>query len=95
MMNCPIKSNNTSGITGVNFRRDRNKWEVRITVDKKCIRLGYFSNFTEAVKVRINAEQEYFGEFAYQPNKKILDYINNGGILEPHNIKQIEAIMYS
>ena len=95
MMNCSTKSNNTSGVTGVNFRRDKNKWEVRITVNKKCIRLGYFRDFVEAVRVRINAEREYFGEFAYQPNQKILDYINNGGILEPYNREKIEAIMNS
>lgn len=93
MMNCSIKSNNTSGITGVNFRRDKNKWEARIIVNKKCIRLGYFDNFTEAVKVRLNTEQRYFGEFSYQPNIKILNYINNGGILEPYNKEQIENIM--
>jgi len=63
-MNISIKSNNTSGATGVGWQSLNNSWRVRITVDKKQIYLGSFNDFDEAVKVRKEAELKYFGEFA-------------------------------
>lgn len=91
-MNMKGNSRNVTGITGVSWNNLHGKWQVRIGIDTKDKILGYFDDFTEAVKIRINAEQEYFCEFAYQPNIKILNYINNGGILEPYNKEQIESI---
>lgn len=94
-MNCRIWSHNKSGVTGVSFAKEKNRWIAQITVNQKSKIIGRFKDFTEAVKARLMAEQEHFGEFAYQPNQKILDYINNGGILEPYNREQIEAIINS
>lgn len=94
-MNMKSNSRNTTGIIGVSWNKLHNKWQVRIKLNTKDALLGYFDDFTEAVKVRINAEQERFGEFAYRPNIKILNYINNGGILEPYNKEQIESILKS
>lgn len=86
-------SGSTSGFIGVSFRKDRGKWRAYITVDGKQITQGLYVDYTDAVRARLNAETEYFGEFAYEGHKKILSYINNGGVLEPYNRKQIEDIM--
>ena len=58
--------NNTSGVTGVTYENDRSKWKAFICFNRKTIRLGSFDDFNEAVKVRLIAEKEYFGEFASQ-----------------------------
>lgn len=62
-MNRDIQSNNTSGVTGVYFRKDRNKWMTNIQVNNSVIFLGNFDNYDDAVKARQNAEEKYFGEY--------------------------------
>ena len=60
-------SNNTSGITGVNWHKHRKKWVARIyNLNKKRISLGYYDFFEEAVKARLQAEKDLYGEFAPQ-----------------------------
>lgn len=54
-------NNNTSGRTGVRWRKDRNVWEAVITVDKKVIQLYYGESFEMAVKAREEAEVKYYG----------------------------------
>lgn len=62
----------SSGVIGVSWHKQRNKWRARITVNRKEIHLGYFLNFNEAVKVRKDAENKYFGEFIFcEENGKI------------------------
>lgn len=67
-MNKSIPCNNTSGIQGVSWDKNRNKWLVHITVNRKQIHLGYFNTIEEAAEARRQAEIEYFGEFA--PNRE-------------------------
>lgn len=86
-------SNNTSGFVGVSLEKEKCKYEVRIGLNYKTIFLGYFNNFTEAVKNRIEAEIKYFGEHMYKPHLKILSYINNGGKLEYGDKEQIDKIL--
>lgn len=64
MMNRSIQSNNTSGITGVNWDKSRNKWRVQIALNKKHKTLGFYENIEDAIQVRRQAEIDYFGEFA-------------------------------
>lgn len=54
-----IMKNNTSGVTGVCWDKDRNKWRPQITTSEKTIRLGYFKKLKNAVFARWNAEKEY------------------------------------
>ena len=54
-----IRSNNTSGVTGVLWVKRRNKWEARIKVDGVKIHLGYFESKEEAIKTRKTAEVKY------------------------------------
>lgn len=57
--NSTTKSNNTSGVNGISWDRRRGKWRPVITVNRKDHHLGYFQDFTEAVKARHAAEIEY------------------------------------
>ena len=60
------QSNNTSGIIGVIWRKDNKKWEARININKKQVKLGCFHVFEDAVVARLKAEKKYYGEFAPQ-----------------------------
>lgn len=53
------RSNNTSGVMGVNWSKHANAWLVRITYDGKQKNLGYYKEFEEAVRVRLQAEKEH------------------------------------
>ena len=65
--NQKLRSTNTSGVTGVTWwKRDQN-WTAQIRYNYKNHRLGYFDNFEDAVKARLQAEIKYFGkDFAPQ-----------------------------
>ena len=62
-MNKKIRSNNTSGRTGVHWSKQQGKWCVMISVNKNHMNLGYFDNFEDACRCRTAAEEKYFGEF--------------------------------
>jgi len=59
--NQTLKSHNTSGKTGVSWNKEKEKWEVYISKNKKLIKLGYFNSLEDAIKVRQEAELEYYG----------------------------------
>lgn len=50
-----------SGVTGVTWRSDRNKWMAQIRVDGKLINLGNYIDVDQAIKARRDAETLYFG----------------------------------
>lgn len=64
------QSNNKSGVTGVFWDKSKNKWTPRIRVDGKDIYLGIFDDFNEAVRIRKEAENKYFGEWSYDNSQK-------------------------
>lgn len=64
-MNQILRSDNTSGVKGVNWHSSKNKWRAFIGINGKHIHLGSFTNFEDAVKARKEAEEKYFGEFSY------------------------------
>lgn len=64
--NRSIPSNNTSGFIGVSFNKRNNKWFSYIKCDGILHRLGYYIDKDEAIKARLKAEKEYFGDFAPQ-----------------------------
>ena len=61
--NKSIQHNNTSGVPGVSWRKDRNKWRAYITITGKQITLGLFEDKNDAINARKKAEEKYFGEF--------------------------------
>lgn len=59
-----LYKNNTSGVTGVSWHRQQEKWCAYIQVEHKNIHLGLFDRFDDAVNVRLMAEKEYFKEYS-------------------------------
>jgi hypothetical protein len=56
--------NNTSGVTGVSWAHDKQKWLADIRVDGKQIYIGRFDDFEDAVAARKAAEKTY----GFHPN---------------------------
>lgn len=59
-INRATKSDNSSGCKGVSFYKNTGKWVASITVHRKRIALGYFTDKTDAIKARKQAEDKYF-----------------------------------
>lgn len=70
MWNQKLAKNNTSGVTGVNFNKQKNKWIARIAVNGEEIYLGSFDVFEDAFKARKKAEEKYYGEYSYDNSMK-------------------------
>lgn len=64
-MNKGLISTNISGVTGVGWNKQQQKWRATITKNYKRIHLGSYDNFEDAVKARKEAEEKYFGEYSY------------------------------
>lgn len=60
-----MRTDNSSGVIGVCWASKAQAWMAYIHVDKKRKHLGCYESFDEAVKVRKEAEEKYFGEWAY------------------------------
>ena len=58
-----MDSRNKSGHAGVFWYDRYKKYQVSITVKRKTVHLGYYEDYDEAVKVREEAEKQYFGEY--------------------------------
>lgn len=67
-----LAKNNKSGKTGVCWEEESKKWHSYIWVGK-CIHIGRFENLEDAIDARIEAENEYFGEYSYDNSMKIGD----------------------
>ena len=65
-----LAKNNTSGVTGVSWEKESNKWHSYIWVNGKTIHLGRFKEKEDAIKARKQAEDKYFGEFSYDNSMK-------------------------
>lgn len=74
--NQKLQKNNKSGVTGVFWDKKVGKWRTHITVNKKRINLGYYSDFELAVKARKEAEKKYFGEYAYDYSQELYKQAN-------------------
>lgn len=55
--------NNSSGVKGVYFNKQANKWIAQIGFNKKMIYLGSFINKHEAAQAYKEKSQKLFGEF--------------------------------
>jgi len=69
-----IRNNNTSGIIGVHFKSG--KWCATISKNKIKYYLGCYINKKDAIVKRLEAEKEYFGEFA--PQRHLYDIYLGG-----------------
>ena len=66
--NKKMAKTNTSGVTGVFWRKNINKWGVCIRVSFKRFNLGYFDDFSKAVATRIAAEHKFYKEYRNNHN---------------------------
>jgi hypothetical protein len=57
LRNAKQHKSNTSGVTGINFDRRTSSWGSWITIDSKSRFLGRYSDYTEAVCIRLAVEQ--------------------------------------
>lgn len=56
MHNVPLRAGNKSGVSGVVWRSDRNKWNARIKVGYKTFNLGLYTDMADAIEARKAAE---------------------------------------
>ena len=57
--NLALPKDNTSGVIGVSWHKQRKKWIARIKANGTYHYLGLFSNFDDAITARKNAEVRY------------------------------------
>lgn len=62
--NQALRSTNTSGRVGVGWYAKKSRWTAQICVSGRSINLGYFREFEDAVKARVDAEIKY----GFHPN---------------------------
>lgn len=67
--NSKIRSDNTSGVKGVCWKKGRGKWRAYIQVKGKQLHLGHFDDLELAELVVSEARELYHGKFARQDNK--------------------------
>lgn len=73
--NKSFNKNSQSKIKGVYWSERLGKWYAKIHYNRKSIHLGVFENQNDAIKARKNAEQKYFGEYAYKDYKNTEEFI--------------------
>lgn len=62
--NQKMHTTNTSGVSGVYYRKDSGRWRAKIMVDNKQINLGTFKNKDDAIAARKEAEikHNFYGD---------------------------------
>ena len=74
-INRGLQSNNTSGIIGVSWSKEKNKWEVGIKLYKRKFHVGYSTDLEEATRMRLQAELDIYGE-EYAPQRHLFEKYN-------------------
>lgn len=68
---------NNSGVRGVYYSKQRNKWIAQIMFKRKCYNLGGYDTLEAAVQVSKIAEEKLFGDFLewykQEQEKKVSD----------------------
>ena len=64
-MNSVVSDRNRSGVKGVSWDNNEQRWRVRISVNGKRLSLGNYKNFDDAVQCRKSAEAFYYGKYKY------------------------------
>lgn len=57
-INSKIRSDNTSGHTGVYWSKQKHKWEAMIWFNTEKRHLGFFGSKSDAIRARVQAERE-------------------------------------
>ena len=61
-----LKSTNKSGVSGVYWYKRDSRWKAQVTIENKTVYLGTFIDKNDAIKARLQAEFDYYGDFAPQ-----------------------------
>lgn len=64
-----VRKNNSSGITGVDWLKDAQRWRATICFQGRRLYLGKFIRFEDAVRARKTAEARYHDSFVEQFRK--------------------------
>lgn len=76
--NAKVSKNNTSGVTGVWFSKEKNKWYAEGKLNQKKIYLGTYQDFAKAVEARVKYEIDNCGEFRSKRNDdKIIEILKS------------------
>lgn len=65
-MNGNKRTTNKSGVIGVCWAPNEKRWRASLVINGKQVFNKYYKSFTDAVNARKDAEQTYFGEYAYK-----------------------------
>jgi len=84
-MNKGLRKDNTSGVAGVCWQENEGCWRVQIQINKVKTYIGKFTNFEDAVKIRKEAEEKYYGQYSY--DNSMLN--KNPSIEEQNNFSDI------
>ena len=85
--NATLAKSNTSGVKGVTFQKDTQKWRAAITINKEYKYLGEYTTKEEAIKVRQDAELKYYGDYSTLNREKVIQ--ENIDKIESEKIKII------
>jgi hypothetical protein len=61
--NASISSRNSSGVKGVSFYKNLQKWRAHIKIDGILIHIGYYNTIEEAAQARIKRARQAFGQY--------------------------------
>jgi len=61
----PRLNSSSGGIKGVTFNKRMQKWQAKITLNRKSIHLGFYNNLEVAQSVRKFKAEELFGPFCH------------------------------
>jgi hypothetical protein len=64
--NIGLRRNNMSGVTGVHWSKNHQKWLASIRSDRKSHHIGLFADKDDAIAARKDAEVAIFKEFQHQ-----------------------------
>lgn len=71
LFNKTLSRSNTSNYIGVSWNKRFNKWESYLWYQNKRVFHKYYDTIEEAIKERLKAELQYFGEYA--PQKELFE----------------------
>jgi hypothetical protein len=62
--NSKLRIDNTSGVKGVTWCKNKRKWMARLYAEKKCLNLGRFADVKDAISAVMFARAMHHGAFA-------------------------------
>ena len=68
-INQNLRKDNKTGVKGVNWDKQSNRWQAQLQINKKKVLNRYFDNFDDAVKARREAELKYFGRYLHDTSR--------------------------